>query len=187
MARVIVFAARLPDLIVESSKARAGTIRWGSAADRDELVAAGANAKWLDSEISHGSMLVVAEEEGRIVGYSCYPTRESMPQYSWLVVRLRPGLDVFSVGGFVIPERRGRRIRGDMKRFAARHFFEQGYQRMISVVEATNTPSIRSNASVGALPLITLTRVRIGKLILVWQGSALRHVRWTREPFVVSV
>jgi L-amino acid N-acyltransferase YncA len=124
------------------------------------------------------------EEDGRIVGYSCYPTYESVPPFSWLVIRLRPGLDVFSVGGFVVPERRGQRIRGDMKRFAARHFVEQGYQRMVSVVDTTNTASLRANANLGSVSLATLTRARVGKLNFVWEDQALRHVGWGSQPFV---
>jgi hypothetical protein len=72
-----------------------------------------------------------------------------------------------------------------MRRFAARYFSEQGYQRMIGVVDANNTASIRSNASSGTDRFATLTRIRIGKLIVVWQGGVLRHVRWGAPFFLI--
>jgi len=186
MMRAIVFATELRKIVVGASP-RPGIRFGGGPGDRDQLIAAGADATWVDWGISNGSTFIVAEEEGRIAGYSCYATCENVPHFSWLVIRLRPGLDVCSVGGFVIPERRGQRIRGDMRCFAARYFFEQGYQRMIGVVDATNTASLRSNATSGTDRFATLTRVRIGKLIVVWQGRALRHVRWGARPFAFVV
>lgn len=182
MSRATVFTCDLRKIVARASL-RPG-IRWGHSGDRDRLVSMGADARWLDSEIGKGSRLVVVEENGKILGYSCYPTYEYATPFSWLVIRSRPGLDVFSVGGFVVPERRGQRIRGDMKRFAARHFVEQGYQRMVSVVDVTNTASLRSNANLGSVPLATLTRIRVGKLNLVCDGRAPRHVGWGTQPFV---
>jgi L-amino acid N-acyltransferase YncA len=183
--RVIVFATDLRKVIAGPSP-RPG-VRCGRSGDREQLIAAGADARWVDSGVSDGSTFIVAEEGERIVGYSCYATHENVPHFSWLVIRLRPGLDVCSVGGFVTPESRGQRIRGDMRRFAAHYFVERGYQRMIGVVDATNTASLRSNASSGTAQVATLTRVRMGKLIVVWQGAALRHVRGESRPFVFVV
>jgi len=184
MARVIVFAADLSDMIAGTG-ARAG-IRWGGPGDRPALTAAGIGATWLD-RIDKGLRFVVAEEDGRIIGHNIYLTFDEVQQYDWLRISLRAEHDVYSSSAFVLPERRGQRLIADMKRFAARDFVAQGYRRMISVVRAGNEASMKAHARVGAVPLLTLTRVRMGSLILVWQGRSLRQVSWGIRPFTVTV
>jgi RimJ/RimL family protein N-acetyltransferase len=187
MTRLVVFAADLRDIIARTGSR--SEIRWGGPADRGALITAGASAALVDWTIENGSSarFAVAEENGRIIGQNIYVTGDSIRPYMWLVVRLRTGQDVFGMGALVVPERRGQRLLPDIKGFAARDFVERGYRRMISLVDARNEASIRAHARVGAVPLATLTRVRIGKLVFVWKGWALHHVRWGPQPFVVTV
>ena len=107
--------------------------------------------------------------------------------YVWLVVKLKTGQDVFAMGALVVPERRGQRLFPDIRGFAARDFVEQGYQRMISLIDVRNEASINAHARFGAVPLATLDGELIGKLALVWKGWALHHVHWGTQPFVITV
>lgn len=187
MARVILFAADLSDIIART--APRPEIRWGKPADHGALIAAGANAEWVDWMTSGDprARFAIAEEDGRIIGQNLYFTGDSIRPYRWLVLKPKKGLDVVAMGGFVIPERRGQSILPDIKGFAARDFMQRGYCRMISWADAKNEASIKSHARVGAIPLATLTRLRIGKLVLVWNGGSLPQFRWGSRPFVITV
>jgi L-amino acid N-acyltransferase YncA len=183
MARLLVFVSELGDLIANTEPVWAD-IRWGIDADCDALIAAGVSTNWLNWALDHGARFVVAEENGRIIGHNIFLSYESVWQYDWLLVRLDPKQDVLSTASFVVPERRRRRVFVSIKRFAAEYFAHQGYRRIISLVEAGNEPSIRAHRRIGAVCRTTLTRARIGKLKLVWQGAELRHFGWGPEPFV---
>jgi len=189
MARVLVFAAELPEIIARTG-ARSG-IRWGGPADRHALIAAGTNETWLDRALDNGARFLVVEEEGRIIGQNIYLTHallDNTRQYPWLALEVQPQHDIYSLGGYVVPEWRGRRLIAHMKGFAARYFVQQGFRRMISLVDADNDASVRAHRHVGAVPLASLTRVRICGLTLVWRDRSLQHVGWRqREPFVLAV
>ena len=88
---------------------------------------------WLEQRLAAGSRVAVAELDGRIVGWNVYQLGES-EQLDWLTVVL-PADAVMALGGFVLPEFRGRRILAAIKRFAGRTFYGQGVRRMISLAE----------------------------------------------------
>jgi L-amino acid N-acyltransferase YncA len=182
MARLIIFAADLGHMI--DLDRSAASVRWGVTADIDRLVTTGVDAHWL-RVLDEQTSFAVKEENGRIVGFTMFLTREKLFQYRWLVLRLRPRHDVFSTGAFVAPDRRGHGITADIKCFAARHYADQGYRRMVSVVEGKNTASIRAHTRIGAAQLGTLRRARIGDINLVWQRGRLPQIG--RHPFVVTL
>jgi GNAT superfamily N-acetyltransferase len=186
MARIVVFSAELRDIIATTGPGSG--IRWGDPADRAALIAAGAGAAMVDGTVGEGASarVAVADEAGRIIGMNFYVAAERIRAYSWLVVELAAGRDVFAMGGLVAPERRGRNLLADIKGFAARDFATRGYGRMISLVEAGNVASMKAHARIGAVPLATLTRVRVGRLELVWISRSLQHVRWGHRPFVLG-
>jgi L-amino acid N-acyltransferase YncA len=182
MARLIIFAADLG--VMSAREISTAGIRWGTLDDMGGLVATGVDALWLRL-IDDRAPFAVMEEDGRVIGFTIFMPHEKVYQYRWLVLRLRPHQDVFSTGAFVIPERRGGGITADIKSFAARHYAGQGYRRMVSVVNARNTASIRAHRRVGAAPLGTLRRARIGDINMVWQHGRLPQIG--RQPFVVTL
>jgi len=186
MARIILFAADLSETIARTELRP--EIRWGKPEDHCGLIAAGASPEWAEwiTGADSSARFAVAEEDGRIIGQNIYVTGETVQPYRWLVINLRNGRDVVAMGGFVAPERRGRHLLPDIKGFAARDFAQRGYCRMISWVDSRNAPSIRSHTRVGAVPLATLTRIRIGRLALLWKGWSLPQVRWGSRPFVIT-
>ena len=186
MASIVVFAARLSD-IVAKTRPREG-IRWGGPADHGALLAAGAGAAMVDGALGEAAIarVAVAEEAGRIIGQNFYVAAGPIRAYSWLVMELAAGRDVFAMGGFVAPESRGRHLLADIKGFAARAFLDQGYVRMISLVDARNEASLRAHAHVGAVPLATLTRLRVGRLELVWKDRSFGHFHRGPRPFVFA-
>ncbi len=186
MARIVVFAAELRDIIARTGS-RSG-IRWSETADRGALIAAGAGVAMVNATVGvgQGARVAVAEEAGRIIGMNFYVTSGRIQAYSWLVVDLAAGRDVFAMGGLVAPDKRGRHLLADIKGFAARGLVERGYRRMISLVEAGNEASMKAHARVGAVPLATLTRVRVGRLELVWKDWSLQHFRRGPHPFVFA-
>jgi hypothetical protein len=187
MARVIVFAADLDETIARTRPRRAG-LRWGMVGDAETLLAIGLRETQLRGCFDRGNRLVVAEQDGRIVGYNIYLTASPLRQHTWLLINLQTGRDYLSMGGFVVPEKRGQRLLGDMKGFAARYFLAEGYRRNISVVHSDNRASLRSHSAVGAIPLTTLRHARIGKLRLVAQDGGIPRVMWgNKQPFVVTV
>jgi RimJ/RimL family protein N-acetyltransferase len=185
MSRVIIFAADVNETIARTEP-RPG-IRWGEPGDLPALSGIGLRETWLKDRLDRGARLVVAEEDGRIVGYVIYVTVSPVRQYSWLLVHLRPKSDTLSMGGFVVPAKRGRQLIGDMKGYAARHFHAEGYRRNISVVRSGNRASVRAHAAIGATPLISLWHARIGKLRLIAPGNLLARVMWGKQTFVVTV
>ena len=184
MAYAKVFSADLAG-IVARTESRPG-IRWGGPADRHALIAAGTTEVWLDWATNHGAQFVVAEDDGQLIGHVIYLTLEEVQQYEWLVVKVRAQQDVFSIGEFVIPERRGRNLIAAMKGFASRHFCELGYRRNVSVVDASNDASIKAHIKVGGIPIEAVRRVRAGKLVLVFHGRTLGCVRWdSKRPYTL--
>ena len=160
----------------------------GEAADAHALLAGGLSEGVVDWVIGTKTRFVLAEDDGGIVGHIIYETSEKVDTYDWLSIRQQAGYDVFSSSAFVAPERRGQGLLGAMRGFAARHFAELGYRRNLSLVDTSNEASTRANARIGSVPLLTLTRVRLGSLMLVWQGHRLRHIDWGRkQPYVLSV
>jgi RimJ/RimL family protein N-acetyltransferase len=184
MARVIVYAADVDETIARTGS-RPG-IRWGEPADHQAMLAMGVRETWLMGYLNKGARLAVAEEDGRIVGYNIYVTYSPVRQHDWLTVNLRIGHDYLSFGGFVVPERRGRRLLGDLKGFAARHFAAEGYRRNISVVHSDNRSSLRAHAAIGATPVMSVRRARIGKLSIAAKDGGVPRVLWG-TPFVVTV
>ena len=178
MARLIVFTADLAEIIARTEP-RAG-IRWARPADCAALEAAGLDGKWAAAMLRGGSRFVVAEEQGRMVGCSAYLLRERVRPYGWLAILPRPGRDVVSIGVAVVPERRGDRLFGGMQAFAARAFAAEGYGRMVACVERDNRSAIRAQRRIGAVPAASLTRLRIGRLMLVWRGWRPSHISWRR-------
>jgi RimJ/RimL family protein N-acetyltransferase len=94
---------------------------------------------------------------------------------------------VLSLGGFVVPDRRGLGLIGEVKAFAARHFLAQGYRRMVGVVSADNSASLKAFSRLGAKPLETLTRARIGRINLVWRSRALPRAFGRDRPLIVTL
>lgn len=187
MARVIVFSADLEEAIARTRPRRPG-LRWGKPDDGRALLAIGLGEARLRGHLDRGDQIVVAEEDGRIVGYNIYLTASPVRQHTWLLINLQIGHDYLSMGGFVVPGKRGQRLLGDIKGFAARHFLAEGYRRNISVVHSDNRASLRSHSALGAIPLTTLRHARIGKLRLVAQDGGRPRVMWgSKEPFVVAV
>lgn len=186
MARIVVLAAELT-AIVARTRAAAG-IRWGGPADREALVAAGAGTAMVEAALGQKAVarVAVAEEAGRIAGWNFYVCAGSVRVYSWLEIELAAGRDVFAMGSYVLPEHRGRHLLADIKGFAARSLVEGGLDRMFSVVETGNAASLRAHARVGAVPLATLTRVRIGGLDLVWTGRSPGRLHRGPPPYVFS-
>lgn len=185
MARMIVFVADLRDTVARTNPP--AMIRWGTTADRDVLLAGGTSEAGVDWALANGARFAVAEQDDRIIAHNIYLTSREVRQQDWLVIRLRQGRDVFSLGGFVRPEYRGRKLLAGIKGYAARYFLEQGYCRNISLVDADNAASIKAHAHVGAVPLTELRRHRLGDLVLVTQGFAPRHIGLRRrKPYVFS-
>jgi hypothetical protein len=185
MARLIVFAADLNDVIARTGS-RPG-IRWAMLADSSALIAGGIGGTWLNSFLERGGRLAVAEEDGRIVGYNFYVTYSAVQQHSWLIVDLQAGHDYMSLGGFVVPEKRGQRLLGDIKGFAARHFAAEGYRRNISVTRSDNGSTLRAHAAIGAKPVMSVRRARIGKLSIIAKDGGFPRVLWGNDqPFVVT-
>ena len=187
MARFIVFAADLKDIIARSSGH--DRIGWAERSDRDSLIALGAKAAWLDWALNDSDTpIVVAKIYGRVIGYYAITLRNEIRQSDWLIVSSKTHHDILGLYGFVIPEYRGRGILGRMKGFAAQLFRESGYRRLISLVRAQNRASLRAQAHAGAVPLVTVSRVRIGKLMFIWEGHNLRRVSLGKtKPLVVTV
>ena len=187
MARVFIFAADLDDIIARTT-VRPG-IRWGNDDDRQALIAAGdVPERWIGGLLDKRGRLVVAEEDGRIVGHNIYMTFSPVMQNSWLLINLRPGHDYLSQGGYVVPDQRGRRLLADIKGYAARHLAAGSYRRNISLVDADNQSSIRAHAGIGARPVAHFRRARIGKLSLVSKDRGLPRPMWGNDqPLTFSV
>ena len=93
--------------------------------------------------------------------------------------------DILAMYGFVRPERRGQQVLAGIKAFAARHYIRHGYGRMISMVRASNTPSIRAHANLGAASQFVVTRFRLGSLMIVWYRSTISIGRAGRQFSIV--
>ncbi|WP_187969596.1 GNAT family N-acetyltransferase [Aquibium microcysteis] len=186
MARIVVFSAELT--VIAATTRATGGIRWGGPADRDALVAAGAGPAMVDSAFRESAIarVAVAEEDGRVIGQNVYLAAGALRVYPWLTVELAQGREVLAMGGLVVPEHRGRHLLADIKGFAARAFLDQGYVRMVSVVETRNTASLRAHARIGAVALATLTRIRLGRLDLVRDDRSTRHLQIATRPYVFS-
>lgn len=187
MAKMIVFAANL-DEIIARTKLRPG-IRWGDDKDRQALIAAGdVPERWIGGLLDKRGRLVVAEDDGRIVGHNIYMTYSPIMQNLWLLINLRAGHDYFTQGGYVVPEKRGHRLLADIKGFAARHFAAEGYRRNISLVDADNQSSIKAHTTIGARPLMVFRRTRVGKISLVLKDHRPTHLTWgDKRPFAVTL
>jgi GNAT superfamily N-acetyltransferase len=187
MARFVVFAADSTEIIARTS-AQAG-IGLATQSDRDPLVALGLSATWLDRTLVDDSwMIVVAKLYGRILGYYACSVRTEIEQAHWLIIRSMTGNDILARYAFVIPEYRGRGILGLMKGCVTRQLEPHGYRRLISLVATRNRASLQAQAHVGAVPLSTVFRVRMGKLILAWEARNIRQARFVQaKPLVVTI
>jgi len=186
MARAIVCVAELGAIVAKTQLASG--IRWGEAAECSAVDGGTLDPAWIDWFIERGAKIVVAERDDQVVGHVAYLTRELVPQYDWLSLKLQPGKDVLSVGGFVTPRFRGQGLLGSMKGFAARHFIAEGYRRNVSVVDAGNRASLKAHRSIGAYPTARLWRVRIGRLVIVSRDFRPCHATWgEKQRFIFAV
>ncbi len=127
---------------------------------------------WLEQRLAAGGRVAVAELDGRIVGWNVYQLGES-EQLDWLKVVL-PADAVMALGGFVLPEFRGRRVLAAIKRFAGQSYYSQGVRRMVSLVEPSNAASMNAHRNVGAAPLMTIARGQFAGVEIIRVGP-----RWT--------
>ena len=127
---------------------------------------------WLEQRLAAGGRVAVAELDGRIVGWNVYQLGES-EQLDWLKVVL-PADAVMALGGFVLPELRGRRILAAIKRFAGRSFYDHGIRRMISLAEPSNAASMNAHRNVGAAQLMMIARGQFAGVEVIRVGP-----KWT--------
>jgi len=115
--------------------------RWFRDSDAPTMASYGYPRSYINDRLKKGARIVVAEFEGRAVGWKMLQTGE-VDQLSWLRMLVPPDM-VFGLTEFVVPEMRGTRVPHSMHEFAIAPYATEGYQRLGCNCETWNTFQMR--------------------------------------------
>jgi len=152
----VIFQFPLEQCYVQPDSSPGCDVRWYRDSDASVMGEHGYPQAYLDDRLSKGARIIVAESEGRTVGWKFYQTGE-VDQLSWLTLHV-PSDMIFALAAFVIPEMRGKRIADAISAFGIRHFKKEGYRRRGTNCETWNTVAISGSKRLGGSEVMTVTR-----------------------------
>ena len=163
-----------------------GEVRWARLDDFEGFLRTGMGPDQTKELSEESYRAAVIEREGRIVAYNWCHTGTDTP-WPWMRLSLGPG-DVWSFRGWTAPELRGQGLFPRVKGFMARSYTDQGFTRMVSMIEALNRNQQKANAHLGGRPIGRLFTLRILRLTLVRFNGTLRVGWWSAtHPFILAI
>jgi hypothetical protein len=127
--------------------------RWFRDSDGPTMARYGYPRFYINERLKNGARIVVAEFEGRTVGWKILQTGK-VDQLSWLRVLVPPDM-VFALAEFVVPEMREKGLGKSMHEFGIAHYQSEGYRRIGCNVETSNTYQIQRLTGEGAWSEVT--------------------------------
>jgi len=159
--------------------------RWARPGDTNELLRIGMQPDQVKDLTDVRYRAGVIEREGRIVAYNWCHTGTTAP-WPWMRFSLGPG-DVWSFRGWTEPALRGHGLFPQVKGFMAQAYKDQGFVRMVSMIEALNRNQQKANASLGGRPIGRLFMLRFLRLTLVGMDGRFRFGWWSaKRPFTLA-
>jgi GNAT superfamily N-acetyltransferase len=170
---------------VDPEPPRDCAFRWYRDSDAPTMAQSGYPPLYINDRRKNGARIVVAEFEGRAVGWKIMQTG-TVDQLSWLRVLVPPDM-VFALAEFVSPDMRGKHVGYSMHEFVLAHYRSEGYRRIGCNVETWNTYQI--NRLRGTWSEITTATRRNYLLFHTAEVNGKRHVglwgRFNRFPLEI--
>jgi GNAT superfamily N-acetyltransferase len=126
---------------------------------------------WLERRLAADGRLAIAEFDGQIVGWIIFQPGK-IEQLDWLEISI-PDDAIMSVGEFVVPQFRGKRILSFLKLFAGRYYHKRGITRIISFVKTRNKPSMNAQKNIGAKQFYSIYHALFAGVEFVWHRKQL--------------
>ncbi len=162
-----------------------GEVRWAQPDDSERLLRIGVGVHLAKNLHDESCRAAIIEREGRIVAYNWCHTGTAAP-WSWMRLSLGPG-DVWSFLGWTAPELRGQGLFPRVKGFMAQSYKDQGFTRMVSMIDVLNGNQKKANARLGGRPIGRLFTLRVLRLTLVRLNGTLRVGWWSAtQPFTLA-
>ena len=156
-------------------------VREAGRQDLDLLATEGRSPTFIEARLARGARVWIAQQDSRMVAHAWTDPR-SLPWDGCLRLTGAPG-DIWSIDGWVAPDRRGQGCYTRVKGTAAYHCGKAGYGRLLAAVDALNRNSIRANRAIGAVPVSRGFVLRLLGLCLVGHDGRLRAGVWSEiEP-----
>lgn len=157
-------------------------IRWATMEDVAGLARLANGPEEVRARFESGARAVIALRDGRVVAAVWY-----RPGYCEMDHWMRftaPADAVWGLSARVLPEYRGQRLFGNMKRLAALDYARAGHSRILTYIETLNYNSIKANRTSGGRPVGRVVTVRFLGFSAVYCNRRLRVGRWTPEKLL---
>ncbi len=122
----------------------------------------GADPRDVRRRLEAGDACFVARRDGRLVAACWAATRPARIDYLDRAIRLMPD-EVYVYEIFTSPALRGNNIAPALELYAARHFRQAGYRRLVEIVVPENEPARRFAGKIGARPIGMMGYVKLGR------------------------
>ncbi len=151
-------------------------VRWSRDDDLQKIAAHTEGAEFVQSCLSSGGRIVVAEIDGQVAGWRFYMPSPCPQTYRFEFHA--PDDVIFGFSAFVLPEHRGKRLFSAIHHFAANYYISAGYRRIVSLTGTWNSASKSAHKKAGEQPLLKIWSWTVFGFALVrYQGRFyLRHL-----------
>ncbi|MGI9395750.1 MAG: GNAT family N-acetyltransferase [Boseongicola sp.] len=157
-------------------------IRSASQADIDALIASFTTRDVLD----RGSQTWVAEQAGELVAYDI--SGAEAKRISDFIQLKAPERDTWAIHIWVSPAARGQGLAMQLRLRVAAEFRDQGVNRLLGTISATNERSIRAFEKMGAKFIGRIHFAWLCGFAVVWFEGRLRLGYWTgRTPLTLGI
>jgi GNAT superfamily N-acetyltransferase len=154
-------------------------LRWYRESDLKSISGHYVDMDYITDRLARGARIVVTEVDGKIAGWRFY-TASPCLQGSCFVLHA-PEDVIFGFAAFVLPAFRGRGLFKAISGFAAKHFLDAGYRRLVSMANHSNHASRGAHTRAGEEPVLEiLTRGLLGFRYIRVRGRT-HFGYWTRK------
>ena len=175
--------ARLLPCDVNPQFLDAGSYRAGFARPDEMLAVASAEndlpADFVAEAFDRGDECFAIHDGDRLASYRWF-TRRPTPLRANLVIHFDPGWR-YAYKGFTHPDYRGKRLHGIGLTLAARTYAAAGERGILSCVQSTNFPSLRSRQRTGQQIVGKIYMLRLGPRWLTWSTPGCRPYGFRME------
>lgn len=153
-----------------------GLVRGGTRADLDALVFLRNQRSMFLDRFAAGDHCVVAEVDGRVVGYEWFCEREVHDETGWgYRIVIPPGF-VYAYDAFIDPQFRNSGIWLRFKAYLGKRMREARNIGVLTFIEYGNWPSLRTHTRFGFKPDTEVFVVKIAGKLLSRTSAPARHI-----------
>jgi acetyltransferase (GNAT) family protein len=132
--------------------------------------------EFVDRAVAGRDLCFAALAGERLAAYGWYALESVEPRHAFGVAMSYPNDVAYMYNGFTLPAYRGSRLHGAIMGLALERLNERGITKLVSLVECTNTPSMRSCFRTGYELLGRLWTVQIGSHTVIFSPRRARRL-----------